>query len=121
MTARSFESWVLPFPGGKMDQTDVSPLAAAMRETEEEIGLDRQFVDPIGYLDLRFAFSGFRILPVVAHVTPGYSLALNAPEVAEAFEVPLAFLMTPTNHQFVTRKLRAPSVTLASRSMTRLR
>jgi 8-oxo-dGTP pyrophosphatase MutT (NUDIX family) len=41
-----------------MDQTDVSPLAAAMRETEEEIGLDRQFVDPIGYLDLRFAFSG---------------------------------------------------------------
>jgi 8-oxo-dGTP pyrophosphatase MutT (NUDIX family) len=40
-----------------MDQTDVSPLAAAMRETEEEIGLDRQFVDPIGYLDLRFAFS----------------------------------------------------------------
>jgi 8-oxo-dGTP pyrophosphatase MutT (NUDIX family) len=56
------------------------PLAAAMRETEEEIGLDRQFVDPIGYLDLRFAFSGFRILPVVAHVTPGYSLALNAPK-----------------------------------------
>ena len=81
-----------------MDQNDVSPLAAAI---EEEIGLDRQFVDPIGYLDLRFAFSRFRILPVVARVTPGYSLALNAPEVAEAFEVPLAFLLTPTNHQFV--------------------
>ena len=79
-----------------MDQNDVSPLAAAMRETEEEIGLDRQFVDPIGYLDLRFAFSRFRILPVVARVTPGYSLALNAPEAAEAIEARLG-LATPVD------------------------
>jgi hypothetical protein len=52
-------------------------------------------------LDLHFAFSGFRILPAVARVTSGYSLALNASEVADVLEVPLAFLMTPTNLQFV--------------------
>jgi 8-oxo-dGTP pyrophosphatase MutT (NUDIX family) len=88
------------FPGGKMGLTDVSPLTAAMREAEEEFGLDRRFVDLIGCLDLYFAFSGFRILPAVARVTPGYSLALNASQVVDVFEVPLAFLMTPTNHQF---------------------
>ena len=93
----------IAFPGGKIDQADISPLAAAMRETEEEIGLDCQHIDPIGYLDLYLTFSGFRILPAVARVSPDYSLALNASEVADAFEVPLAFLMTPTNHQFLKR------------------
>jgi 8-oxo-dGTP pyrophosphatase MutT (NUDIX family) len=93
----------IAFPGGKIDQGDVSPLAAALREAEEEIGLDRRFVDPIGYLDIFLTFSGFRILPTVARVAPEYALALNAAEVAEAFEVPLAFLMTPANHQFLKR------------------
>lgn len=89
----------IAFPGGKIDATDASPLAAALREAEEEIGLDREFVDPIGYLDLYLTFSGFRILPVLARVDPGYRLTVNPAEVAEAFEVPLEFVMHPDNHQ----------------------
>jgi 8-oxo-dGTP pyrophosphatase MutT (NUDIX family) len=91
------------FPGGKIDPDDDSPLAAALRETEEEIGLARELVDPIGYLDLYLTFSGFRILPAVARVSPGFSLRLNPREVTETFEVPLAFLMSPANHQRKSR------------------
>jgi hypothetical protein len=60
-------------------------------------------IEPIGYLDLYLTFSGYRILPTVARVSPDYALALNAGEVADAFEVPLAFLMEPANHQRKTR------------------
>jgi len=70
-----------------------------LREAEEEIGLQRSFIDPIGYLDLYLTFSGFRILPVVARVAPGYRLTLNPAEVVETFEVPMEFLMQPVNHQ----------------------
>jgi 8-oxo-dGTP pyrophosphatase MutT (NUDIX family) len=93
----------IAFPGGKIDSGDDGPLAAALREAQEEIGLDRRMVEPIGYLDLYLTFSGFRILPVVARVRADYTLALNAAEVADAFEVPLAFLMGPENHQRLTR------------------
>ena len=89
----------IAFPGGKIDPTDESPLAAALREAEEEIGLDAKFIDPIGYLDLYLTFSGFRILPMVARVAPDYRLTINPAEVADAFEVPLEFLMHPGNHQ----------------------
>jgi 8-oxo-dGTP pyrophosphatase MutT (NUDIX family) len=88
----------IAFPGGKIDPHDETPLAASLREANEEIGLDPGLVDPIGYLDLYLTFSGFRILPLVARLDPRYRLALNASEVAEAFEVPLAFLMTTGNH-----------------------
>lgn len=91
------------FPGGKIDAHDISPLAAALRETEEEIGIDRGKIEPIGYLDLYLTFSGFRILPALARVSPDYRLALNPREVTEAFEVPLAFLMDEANHQRLTR------------------
>jgi len=93
----------IAFPGGKLDGADASPLAAALREAQEEIGLAARFVEPIGYLDLYLTLSGFRILPMVARIAPDYALALNAAEVAEAFEVPLEFLMHPANHQLLTR------------------
>lgn len=88
----------IAFPGGKIDPEDDGPLAAALREAEEEIGLDRVLVEPLGYLDLYLTFSGFRILPVVARVRPDFALTLNQSEVADVFEVPLAFVMGPDNH-----------------------
>jgi 8-oxo-dGTP pyrophosphatase MutT (NUDIX family) len=91
------------FPGGRIDPGDESPLAAALREANEEIGLDAKYIDPIGYLDLYLTFSGFRILPLVAYVDPGYAMKINPGEVADAFEVPLEFLMTPGNHQRLKR------------------
>jgi 8-oxo-dGTP pyrophosphatase MutT (NUDIX family) len=89
----------IAFPGGKIDPFDESPVAAAMREAGEEIGLTANLIEPIGYLDLYLTFSGFRILPTVARVAPDYTLTLNPGEVSAAFEVPLAFLMTADNHQ----------------------
>ena len=91
------------FPGGKIDPGDQSPAAAALREAEEETGLAPSLVEPIGYLDLYLTFSGFRILPTVARVMPDFTLVLNPREVTETFEVPLAFLMMPENHQRKTR------------------
>jgi hypothetical protein len=74
-----------------------------LREAREEVGLASVLVAPIGYLDLYLTFSGFRILPTVACVKPDFALTLNPSEVTEAFEVPLAFLMNPANHQLKTR------------------
>jgi 8-oxo-dGTP pyrophosphatase MutT (NUDIX family) len=96
----------ISFPGGKIDATDASPLDTALREAEEEVGLSRQFVDPIGYLDLYGTSFGFRILPTVARVRPGFELRINKSEVDDAFEVPLAFLMNPVNHQIHSKEFR---------------
>ena len=96
----------ISFPGGKIEATDASPLDAALREAEEEIGLTRDFVDPIGYLDLYGTSFGFRILPTVARVRPGFKLRISPAEVDEAFEVPLAFLMNPAKHELHTKEFR---------------
>ena len=96
----------IAFPGGKIDATDASPRDAALREAEEEVGLDRGFVDPLGYLGVYGTSFGFRILPTVARVRPGFSLQINRSEVDDAFEVPLAFLMNPDNHQLHAREFR---------------
>lgn len=96
----------ISFPGGKIDATDASPLDAALREAEEEIGLKREFIDPIGYLDLYATGFGFRILPTLARIKPGFKLRINETEVDDAFEVPLTFLMNPANHQLHAKEFR---------------
>jgi len=96
----------IAFPGGKIDATDASPVDAALREAEEEVGLSRDFVEPIGYLDLYGTGFGFRILPTVARVRPGFELTINHSEVDDAFEVPLSFLMNPANHQVHSKEFR---------------
>jgi 8-oxo-dGTP pyrophosphatase MutT (NUDIX family) len=96
----------ISFPGGKIDATDASPLDAAMREAYEEVGLKREFIEPIGYLDLYGTGFGFRILPTVAKVRPGFKLTISHAEVDDAFEVPLAFLMNPANHQVHSKEFR---------------
>jgi 8-oxo-dGTP pyrophosphatase MutT (NUDIX family) len=96
----------ISFPGGKIDPEDASPLDAALREAWEEIGLEREFIDPIGYLDLYGTGFGFRILPTVARIRPGFDLRISADEVDDAFEVPLAFLMDAANHQVHNKEFR---------------
>lgn len=88
----------ISFPGGKIDASDESPLHSALREAEEEIGLDRSYVEPLGYLDLYMTTLGYRIVPLIGRVKPGFTLTLNQSEVDEVFEVPLAFLMNLSNH-----------------------
>jgi 8-oxo-dGTP pyrophosphatase MutT (NUDIX family) len=95
----------IAFPGGKIDPTDAGPGAAAVREAEEEIGLDPALVETIGYLDPYLARTGYRIVPVLGRVDPELRLRINAAEVEEAFEVPLAFLMNPDNHRRGSRVL----------------
>src|SRR5262249_37211980 len=81
------------FPGGKIEEADTDPSASALREAKEEIGLDGGHIEPLGYLDLYMTTLGYRIVPLIAYVRPGFKLRLNLAEVAATFEVPLAFLM----------------------------
>jgi 8-oxo-dGTP pyrophosphatase MutT (NUDIX family) len=96
----------IAFPGGKLEQHDSGPLAAALRETEEEIGIAANHIEPLGYLDGYLTGTGFHVVPVVAMVEPGFELQLDPSEVADVFEVPLAFLMDTANHQTHTREWR---------------
>lgn len=89
----------IAFPGGGIDEADSSPEEAALREAEEEIGLDRRFVETVGRLPQYLAGTGFRIQPVLAVVQPGFEITPNPDEVESVFEVPLSFLMDPENHQ----------------------
>ncbi|MDQ0473623.1 CoA pyrophosphatase [Labrys wisconsinensis] len=105
-TALRSHSGQIAFPGGRIDPGDDGPLAAALREAQEEIGLPPAHVAPLGYLDLYLTTSGFRVVPVVALIAPGFALTLNPAEVDEAFECPLAFLMDPANHRRESREWR---------------
>lgn len=96
----------IAFPGGKIEVNDATPRDTALREAEEEIGLNRRFVEPLGYLGVYGTSFGFRILPTVARVKPGFSLRINHSEVDDAFEVPLSFLMNPQNHQIHSKEFR---------------
>ena len=94
------------FPGGKIEEEDGSAHAAALREAEEEIGLPRHHVELLGYLPPYQTMTGFRIVPVVAEVRPGFALKLDPSEVANVFEVPLSFLMSADNHKRESRQWR---------------
>jgi 8-oxo-dGTP pyrophosphatase MutT (NUDIX family) len=86
------------FPGGRAEEHDADAVETALRETEEEVGLAREQVEVIGSLPAYTTITAFHVTPVVALVRSPLTLALDAFEVAEAFEVPLQFLMTPANH-----------------------
>lgn len=89
----------ISFPGGRMDAGDADAVATALRETEEEIGLARAHIEVIGRLPDYLTATSYRVAPLVALVQPPFQLQLDDFEVAEAFEVPLAFLMNPAHHE----------------------
>ena len=89
----------ISFPGGRVEEGDASATATALRETHEEIGLEPAAVDVIGRLPDYLVATGYQVTPVVGVIEHGFSLRLDAFEVAEVFEVPLAFLMDPANHE----------------------
>jgi 8-oxo-dGTP pyrophosphatase MutT (NUDIX family) len=93
----------ISFPGGRIEESDADATAAALRETEEEVGLTREHVRVIGRLDTYVTGTGFEITPVVGIVSPPFPLAIDPFEVSEVFEVPLAFVLDPANHCRTTR------------------
>lgn len=88
----------IAFPGGKIDKGDAGPVECALRETFEETGVSPEFVEPTGFLDVYQTGTGFRIVPVVALLKPGFALVPEPGEVTEIFYVPLAHFMEPANH-----------------------
>ena len=88
----------ISFPGGRIEPVDAGPWEAALRETQEEIGLEPRFVTRAGYLQDHLVISGFRVTPAVGFVQPGFNLRLDETEVESAFEVPLEFVLDVRNH-----------------------
>jgi 8-oxo-dGTP pyrophosphatase MutT (NUDIX family) len=95
----------ISFPGGRIESADAGPLAAALRETREEIGLEPAQVRVLGFLPDHLIGTGFRVTPVVAFVDPGFSLKLDAREVTGTFEVPLEHVFDPHNHKVRLRRV----------------
>jgi 8-oxo-dGTP pyrophosphatase MutT (NUDIX family) len=95
----------ISFPGGRIESTDAGPLAAALRETEEEIGLARDRVQVAGYLPPQLILTGFWVTPVVGFVQPGFQLRLDTREVDSTFEVPLVHVLDQSNHHSRERRI----------------
>ena len=95
----SSHSGQVAFPGGKADPQDADTVETALREAEEEIGLERRYVQVLGTMPIYTTGSAFLVTPVVALVDADHSLTVNPHEVADVFEVPLDFLMDPSNHR----------------------
>jgi 8-oxo-dGTP pyrophosphatase MutT (NUDIX family) len=93
----------IAFPGGRHDKRDPDLIATALRETEEEVGVGPAFVDVVGSLDNYVTGSGYLITPIVGFVAPGFALKPDPREVADVFEVPLAFFLDPANHHIHSR------------------
>jgi len=94
----------ISFPGGRIESYDPGPREAALREAQEEIGLDPGFVTVAGYLPDHVVMTGFRVTPVVGFVRPGFELLLDSEEVEDTFEVPLDFVFDPANHRLRLRR-----------------
>jgi len=90
----------IAFAGGKRDEGDADAVATALREAHEEVGLEARHVQVLGTLPEYVTGSAFYVTPVVALISPAMTLQLNTHEVADAFEVPLAFLMNPAHHRW---------------------
>lgn len=88
----------ISFPGGRLEPGDADPVSAALRETEEEIGLDRQFIDVVGCLPDHIVITGFQVTPVIGLVRQGFTLRIDPTEVAGTFEAPLRHLLDPGTH-----------------------
>lgn len=95
----SNHSGQIAFPGGKADPGDGGPAGTALREAEEEVGMEPQFVEVLGQLNNYVTVTAFNVTPVVALVRPDFTLRPNPDEVADVFEVPLEFLLNPGHHQ----------------------
>jgi 8-oxo-dGTP pyrophosphatase MutT (NUDIX family) len=93
----------ISFPGGRVDPEDADAIAAALRETEEETGLARAHIDLVGRLDTYVTRTGYEVTPVVGLVRPGFTLNPDSFEVAEIFEVPLAFFLTTESRRMESR------------------
>jgi len=93
------------FPGGSREGQDSNAVQTALRETQEETGLDHSLVEPVGYLDGYLTITGYAVTPVVGLVKPDFELHPDPVEVAEVFEVPLVFLRDPANRQLRQRRL----------------
>jgi 8-oxo-dGTP pyrophosphatase MutT (NUDIX family) len=94
------------FPGGRADANDISLVETALRETQEETGIDPAFVTVAGFLDAYETGTGYAILPVVGILSEGFALSPHVVEVAEIFEVPLSFLLDPANKQQQSREFQ---------------
>jgi 8-oxo-dGTP pyrophosphatase MutT (NUDIX family) len=95
----------ISFPGGRVEQDDADFASAALREAQEEIGLEPARVKVFGYLPDHMVISGFRVTPVLGIVSPPFSLELNPAEVAGVFEVPLAHVLDSANHKATLRRV----------------
>jgi 8-oxo-dGTP pyrophosphatase MutT (NUDIX family) len=100
----------ISFPGGKIEEGDVTPVETALREAREEVGIPPALVTPLSLLDLHNTGTGFRIIPVLSLVDPEFKIVPEPAEVAEVFEVPLSFLMAEQNHMRHFREWRGWNV-----------